>query len=410
MLRLAAIEVQGFRAFANWTRLELRPLTLLYGRNNAGKSSLLRLLALIADSVGDGARSAIEMHGPAGRGGRFKDLPWTGDGTPREKFRIILVWERDGAPFVNDEFELAWVDDRSRANVRRLRVHDATDGRTLLEATAEPYPDDELYRIDGHAPIRVLWEGLAPRHDEHPSFAELRTRMMTLRGSVAWLDSNRPRPERIIQDQDSAPRTLQHDGSNALDFLAADPELLRKVQAWFAAQPIGRDLRLKPVGGGYLSPYLGAPHSKAEFHLLDAGEGMSHVLPVIVAANLAGRGSGHRMLAVEEPESHLHGDTQRSLIRQLAQLAAVADPPIFLLETHSRALLLGLQLAVAKGLLPHERAQVLWCEQDALGISSLTQVEMASDGALRGWPRSALASESEMVRELLDLQDQQGDS
>lgn len=405
MLRLAAIEVQGFRAFAGWTRLELRPLTLLYGRNNAGKSSLLRLLALIADSVGEGARSAIEMHGPAGRGGRFKDLPWTGDGVPREKFRLLLVWEQDGIPFGTDEFELAWVDERTRAIVRRLWVRDA-ERRILLEAAAEPFPDEELYRIDDREPLRVLWEGLAPRDENNEILATLRSRMMTLRGSVTWLDSNRPRPERVVPARDAIPREFEHDGSNALEFLAADRDLYAKVHAWFAREPIERDLRLKPVGEGHLSPYLGAVRSPAEFHILDAGEGMAHVLPVVVAANLVGRAAGHRVLAIEEPESHLHGDTQRSLTRHLAQLAAVADPPIFLLETHSRAALLGLQLAVAEGLLPRERAQVLWCEQDATGVSSLTQVEVASDGGLRGWPRSALASESEMVRTLLDLQDQ----
>jgi predicted ATPase len=142
----------------------------------------------------------------------------------------------------------------------------------------------------------------------------------------------------------------------------------------------------------------------ASFHLLDAGEGMSHVLPVLVAASLTARGHGHRMLAVEEPESHLHGDTQRSLVRFLAELAARPDPPILLLETHSRAMLLGLQLAVAERVLPVEAAQVLWCEQDERGESHLHRVEIMPDGGLRGWPRAALASEAEMVRDLLELQ------
>lgn len=403
MPRLAAIEVQGFRAFANWTRLELRPLTLLYGRNNAGKSSLLRLLAMLADSVGETARSALETHGPAARGARFKDLPWTGDGKPRSAFKLRLCW--DGPTPCTDEFELVWLDERSRAMVRRWWLRDAA-GVTQWSLEAEAYPDDEMYRPSGSAePMRVSWSGLLPQGD-HPQLCSLRERLTTLRRGVLWLDSNRPRPKRTVQSQQSAPPALEHDGANACEFLSADAKLLSAVRTWFAAPPIERDLRLKPIGDGFVSPILGSKHSIAEFHLLDAGEGMAHVLPVLVGASIVARGSGFRVFEVEEPESHLHGDTQRALIHHLATLAAAEDPPIILLETHSRALLLGLQLAVAEGVLPCERSSVVWCEQDGNGVSSLCNVEVLADGGLRGWPASALANENQMVRELLDKQDE----
>lgn len=401
MLRLRALEVQGFRAFARWTRLELRPLTLLYGRNNAGKSSLLRLLAMLADSVEEGTTTALDTTGPAGRGARFKDLPWVGDGMPRERLRLRLAWERGGQPIGVDEFELAWLDERSRAVVRRVTLRDA-EGCTI-DIRAEPYPDDGLYRVDKGEPLAIAWRGLVPS-PVLPCLEGLRERVLVLRRSLIWLDSNRPRPERIVAASEVAPRVVDHDGSNAIKFLVADEALRREVERWYAAPPISRTLDLVPVGSGYASPHLRQRNGLASFHLLDAGEGMAHVLPVLVAASLTGRGQGHRVLAVEEPESHLHGDTQRSLVRFLAELAAKPDPPILLLETHSRAMLLGLQLAVAEGVLPVDAAQVLWCEQDERGESHLHRVEIMPDGGLRGWPRAALASEAEMVRDLLELQ------
>lgn len=413
MVRLRAIEVRGYRAFAGWSRLELRPLTLVYGRNNAGKSSLLRLLAILADSVDDGARSALELRGHAGRGGKFKDLPWMGDGVPRSAFSVRLCWEDGGEPSSIDELELAWLDERSRAFVRELTIRDPR-GQTLLSARALPYPDDERYLMAGQddeaSAVSIHWSGLRPTvvdsavtASEGVLLQALDERMRSLRRTVMWLDSNRPRPGKLVADKE-IPTTLEPDGRNALEFLAADRGLLRAVQAWFAREPIERDLRFKPAGEGYLSPMLGAANDVAEFHLLDAGEGMAHVLPVIVGAELVSRGSGHRVLAVEEPESHLHGDTQRSLAMRLAQLAATDDPPILILETHSRTLLLGVQLAVAQGVLPPERAQVLWCDQGPTGASTLSQIELSPRGGLVGWPRPALADEAELVRELLDAQ------
>lgn len=44
------IKAKLFRAFREEVSFEIKPLTLLYGFNQAGKSSLLRLLPFLADS------------------------------------------------------------------------------------------------------------------------------------------------------------------------------------------------------------------------------------------------------------------------------------------------------------------------------------------------------------------------
>lgn len=48
---LKAISVENYRGFASETTLELRPLTILLGRNSSGKSSLTRLVPLLQQSV-----------------------------------------------------------------------------------------------------------------------------------------------------------------------------------------------------------------------------------------------------------------------------------------------------------------------------------------------------------------------
>lgn len=45
--RLFTLKLRAFRTFRDEAALEVRPLTLLYGFNQAGKSSLLRVLALL---------------------------------------------------------------------------------------------------------------------------------------------------------------------------------------------------------------------------------------------------------------------------------------------------------------------------------------------------------------------------
>jgi hypothetical protein len=48
---ISGIELQNFRSFSNNTTIPLRPITLLYGQNSAGKSSVLKALLLLQQSL-----------------------------------------------------------------------------------------------------------------------------------------------------------------------------------------------------------------------------------------------------------------------------------------------------------------------------------------------------------------------
>lgn len=404
MIRLSAIEVRGFRAFAGWERLDLRPLTLVYGRNNAGKSSLLRLLVLLSDSVAETAVSPLDMTGPAGRRGHFRDLPWTGDNVPRHAFRVRLHWQTSGVGVGDDEFELTWSTERRCVLVREIHLR-AADGSTSFRARALPFPDDQSFDIADRGVQRILWDGLLPVSEERRELVDLRTRLTGLRRDVVWLDSNRPRSPRLTGTPPGPLRQLRSDGSNAIDLLASDPALLAAVQPWYAATPVLRELRFQEVSADFLRLMLARRGHDASFQLLDSGEGMAHVLPLLVGGALVSRPGGPRTLIAEEPEAHLHDDAQHHLAQHFTALVAGDDPPTIVLETHSRALLLGVQLAVANGARA-DRVGVAWCGQDQFGASTVHPVVVTAKGGLSGWPRDALAEELEMSRRLLAKQTQ----
>ncbi|WP_020503887.1 AAA family ATPase [Lamprocystis purpurea] len=71
--RLFTLKLQAYRSFRDETSIDIRPLTLLYGFNQAGKSTLVRLLALLADSLAPGA-GPLDLRSPAARGATFKEL------------------------------------------------------------------------------------------------------------------------------------------------------------------------------------------------------------------------------------------------------------------------------------------------------------------------------------------------
>ena len=63
----SALHVRNYRSFPGPQQVELRPLTLFYGGNSSGKSALVRLLPLLADSVGSEDGGPLNLSSPAAR-------------------------------------------------------------------------------------------------------------------------------------------------------------------------------------------------------------------------------------------------------------------------------------------------------------------------------------------------------
>ncbi|WP_217992713.1 hypothetical protein, partial [Stenotrophomonas sp. CC120223-11] len=74
---LFSLKARSFRTFRKESELDIYPLTFLYGFNQAGKSTMLRLLPLLADSLQNDA-GPLDLQSPALCGATFKELGWLG--------------------------------------------------------------------------------------------------------------------------------------------------------------------------------------------------------------------------------------------------------------------------------------------------------------------------------------------
>ncbi|RFP64355.1 hypothetical protein D0N36_14290 [Hymenobacter lapidiphilus] len=61
------LAVDNFRVFASPANFELSPITILTGRNNAGKSSLIKSLLLLADYLEQDDQTVLRLDGPRAR-------------------------------------------------------------------------------------------------------------------------------------------------------------------------------------------------------------------------------------------------------------------------------------------------------------------------------------------------------
>ncbi len=393
-----ALLVSRYRAFAGDETLPLRPLTLLYGRNNSGKSALSRAFAILGASLAEDATSALVVPPEILRNGTFTDLAWQGDAGDYS-FDLGLRW--DEGELREARYTLDGGSGRP-TYVKELLLR-GEGGKLLWAGLAPPGRPMRPQGDHGGGELRLV--GLIPRDSEVPALQALAARMEALRGRVRWLDGVRARPERDVKRTGTAPTQLTSNGSNAAQFLVERPDLVEAARRFYADLHPARDLEVKEVLDlGHRIALNPRNREIFRIDLVDTGEGMAQVLPVLVAATLAAHEGAGGLLAVEEPENHLHPDAQTVLARYLCDIAARLNPPTLVIETHSRVFLLAVQLAVAEGTLPADRVGLAWIDQNANGRSSITPVELSPSGHPRaGWPVAALGEDLRLASQLARL-------
>lgn len=410
-----AITLKNYRSFATPTRLELRPVTLLFGENNVGKSALLRILPILGDSTGPAASGPLELESPAARGSSFQELLWKGIQDDEERDLLLsLTW--GGSPKAETvDFALTWFDDWRRLVIRRFSIRDGEDN---LRLTAEwrPSPQErsateltyEIRASEASAPSSKLgFQGLVPRSwPTHldPILKPAAKRLATMHNQAQWLMATRQLPDRI-QPFPTAPRwRMKSDGSDTPQVLSGSQELLGEVSTWYEKH-LRRKLHIQEVPPNRFRLMLqNLDKAALDTDLADNGEGTIQVLPVLTALALTHRQlqGGPGLLAIEEPESHLHPTLQRALAERICDVAAGNPSTRIVLETHSEQLLLGLQLQIVQGRLRPEDVLVYWVRQIEGGQSIADAVTFDDKARFQGaWPPGVFSSDTDLAREIL---------
>jgi len=367
------------------------------------------MLALVGHSVRESASAPLDLSLLA----RYLDINvdmaglfWRGDSSLVEEAGLLvgLEWEDDANP-AKVELVIDYSSDQLRSYVRGLRLTDR-DQRAVHWEVNRGEPSLRRFvsmaDLDG-APLELSFVGLVPPAGI-PQVEGVRARMLGLRDRIQWLRGVRVKPPSSFSSTGAVPRLLEPDGSDAVQVLLTDPALRSRV-ADFYETACDRVLELKDVRGGQYGAFL-TPKNRLvkEIPLQDTGEGMAQCLPVVVAGAMAERSEGPRVVLIEEPDSHLHPRVQVALANFLCEVANAPHRPALVLETHSFALMLGVQLAIARGRIRPEDVCVYWLDAGLLGATYLNEVTFDA----KGTPNSdalldVFAEESRISQMLSDI-------
>lgn len=419
-----ALTLHNYRSFAGPQRLEIRPLTLLYGENNAGKSALIRSLALLADSAASDGLDALDFNGrlkPLELD--FDSLRWKGR-AETDEYTVGLDLHWDGDPILEQaRFEIWEPPEWRRLVVQRLIL---TEPATP-DVEFEWIPRRQLRRsgaldyrrsCSGSNAEEVILEfrGLVPTAvdgHEHASLDALAQRLQFLASQVLWLRSLRPAPERTLRWSGSIRWELDPRGTDAPILLADEPKLLEKVSSWYSKH-LDLELSVEEPRKRELKVVLRKLHEAAfAVDLIDTGEGLSQVLPVLTAlamADLRAEHGGPSIVTIEEPEAHLHPTLQQALAARVCEVASRSGARV-LLETHSKQFLLAVQHAILTGVIAEHDVILYWVRQLEDGRSVADPVTLNALAHLSGeWPADAFEAEFELAADLQDLRDEKADA
>lgn len=352
---LRTLRLEGFKAFRELI-LPLGDLTVLTGINSSGKSSVLQAIALVRQSFAAGVgRESLVLNG---------ELIQLGTG-------VDVLNERSGVQALaiglsTEETSFSWW---------RASVPLQADYLTL---TAPPENiDAAMEQVVAGSPFQYIRADRVSPEVVYPKSHEMvvRRRSLGARGEYTahYLSEFRDEPTRTEL------RAAPNDRRSRVGLLAT-------VETWMSDISPGTRIEVSDLKGTDfvqirygLGPSAGISGSQS-YRPTHVGFGLMYALPIVTAC--VGTADGG-LIALENPEAHIHPRGQAALGQLLSRSAATGLQVI--VETHSDHILNGVRLAIKRGLVEPSRVRIHFFSQSKEGVT-VTSPRIGVDGHLSEWP------------------------
>lgn len=368
---LTSIRLRNLKAWEDSGDIALAPLTLLYGANGAGKSSIAQALQALQTvlAAGIAGGDALAEAVPAAQ---FLDV--VRDHDPRRRIGIDLGWRNSDQPDTPQRLQLSLgLDDQGRCRLYTVNgqaVEAAGGDVCRLLASAR----DAMGRFSHLGPLRARPRRRYPMPQRPPADVGSRGQLAIAAMAAA----------------DAAGRALSARGDDApqgfIRFIAERLSRLGLIDDLTLATDHG-------AGGDGLVVRVTGRAGGPAVSLADAGFGVSQILPAAIAAFHVPAGT---TLWMEQPELHLHAAAQTALGDLMVDAVSAWEngrprAVQIILETHSEALLNRIQRRIAEGMLAADQLAVHWCPGTV--PATIERLHIDETGEILNWPDDVFGDE-----------------
>ena len=399
-MELRKVSLERYKGYAEPAEMELAPLTILVGANNAGKTALARAVQLFAGGLVSSEDDTSEpfplKSGGIHHGETFDDLV-TG--------RTVHGWLRLSATLADNSTELSL-----SATVRNVVAPSLSSERQISEWSLMSDSHGvvvERQGFDKEAPYKIYvsgvvqgsrqigWRGLIPEQPNNlADWVGARAKVLKAWASgVRHLGCPRSLLASPFTTVEHSPMVLGPNGQDTPLALAADDELRESVREWYRrAFGVSIDIIAQ---GSYSELVARSPARDTNVLLMQSGRGLSHVLPVVVTALTAGK-AGPGVDIVEHPEAELHPAAHADIAELLLDNLVGPTRPM-VVETHSEMVLLRARRWIAEGRLPADSVLVYWIHTEPGRGSILQKIRIRESGEMDSWPDGVFIEDYEEI-------------
>lgn len=439
---LTHLHIENFKAWKDTGPIFLAPLTVIFGANSTGKSSLGHLLLALKQTVLSADRKRSLHLGDENALidlGTFTECLYNHD--TKNALLFEMGWKTPGKEleardplskriFTGDELRLSVklsadtkeqprVDQLTYQLLRKgasgLEIHYKRDKKGKLEIGSQEYSfvrntgrgwplddPDKFYRISDQSRARF----------QNAEFlADFALSTEAALNSVYYLGPLREHPKRIYSWSGETPESVGQKGEFSIAAILAASAQGRKlnrghkkplssfgafIAQWLKDLGIIDSFAVKPVAEGRKEyEVVVKTHATAsEVKITDVGFGVSQVLPALVQAFYCPPNS---TVWMEQPEIHLHPQVQAELADVFISATQARENGKerhvqLIVESHSEHFLNRLQRRVAEGVVAKEDVAVYFCRRAGSAIE-LEALRLNMFGEIENWPENFFGDE-----------------
>lgn len=362
------IKFKNFKLFKNWQELEIKPITILIGKNNSGKTAVLKLPTLISGSLKGEFNDIIKLENDKVKiGSEYRDL----------------VYNRVLKP--GDTLDLKFYG----GNDLSLEELNIKIDLPIDEIKNKPKLIKWIYSKNGEIFSKL------DKSDLFKGFVKNPISFDNLALNIDYIEALRVKPDEEYSFDNSEIKKIGLKGENVYQILINDKidsgEVLNQVSNWYSDNFENWSVEIieNQVYNSSKVKFLFTLSNRTlkNINIINTGQGISQVLPLITRSYM--KDEKPVLIIIEEPESHLHPAAHGNLAQRFVESVMEDNNKRYLIETHSENFILRVQNLVAdpdNSFTPND-INIYYVDYDEdKQESNLKKIVLQEDGEILDWP------------------------
>jgi AAA15 family ATPase/GTPase len=397
MQALNNIGFSNFKAFRDYQSADLSPISLFFGYNNSGKSSILRAVKLLSDSFrldepNQYMKSILDYTSQSIRGASHQELTHINSS--------------------GIEFSLGWSDDTSlKFKVKQNGLDPEIIEEMIVKLSGETYhflpslkdgASSETFELKDPEHEAELTINKLRLNCKEIDFSSINNLLDSFSNSVFHLNSTRVFPPREFEIGVGIPLKILPNGIGTAESIwylsETDSPSFKDINEW-----------LKLISGRVIntnnSPI--SINSGKRTVRLETISASAKVLPVITLCAQASNNElgDFPIIVLEQPELHLHPVATVALAEFICRCAQKNKNARFIIETHSESFLLSIQNALVSRKISNIDFSCNWVSKES-SSSKISKVIFDDDGyIIENWPDDVFGEIFQQTRALIDARE-----